>query len=437
MACSPPRVTIVSANPIRDDQPNGILMKSLFCDWPREKLTQVYFPAVAMHQPDWGVCHDYRRILCWGQQQTLSPPSGMIPKGPSHAAFASRLKRSPTLMKWLRVGLEAWTTHVAPMRRALERQLRQTRPDCVYALLGNYWLTRVTVDACRALGLPLYVHVTDDFVTALYRDQPFGDRLGRASEQAFADAVQYADGLAAISPVMAEAYERRYGKSWDWFTTLIDANQYDPSPRKPGSPLNLVYTGGVELGRAQTLLSLAEELQAVEAAGGVRAVLSIYTSQEGLALHGDSFRRNPQIQVKGWATPSTLPAIFRDADAVVHVESQDPEIAAYTRLSFSTKLSQYMMAARPILGIGPRELGSMEMIRRAGAGVTLSQGEATLTTELRAFLADPGYRRQLGEQGRRWAERWFDGPTRRGAFQESLTGVLHTSANGNNVSRAA
>ena len=41
-----PRVAVVSCNPIRGDQCNGIMMKSLFAGWPRQRLSQVYFPTL-------------------------------------------------------------------------------------------------------------------------------------------------------------------------------------------------------------------------------------------------------------------------------------------------------------------------------------------------------------------------------------------------------
>src|SRR5687768_1204414 len=66
-----PRVAIVSANPVRRDQPNGILMRSLFLGWPRERLSQIFFPVVVYHSPDQGVCGEYRLIRPWGGVRRL------------------------------------------------------------------------------------------------------------------------------------------------------------------------------------------------------------------------------------------------------------------------------------------------------------------------------------------------------------------------------
>ena len=240
-----PRMAVVSANPICRHQSNGMLMRSLFVDWPRDHLTQVFFPVAVAHMPDTSVCGEYRLIRLSGNVRRITStdrvgsaaplkPSGCSMGGsrPSWCHVVARVTQQRELMRWLRPGVEWWYAH-SRLASILERELRQIRPDIVYALLGNYCLTKITYQACKRLGIPLFVHVTDDFVTSLYAESPFASRLQAASERWFRRAVEYADGLAAISPVMAEEYGRRYGKQWTWFTTLIDPGAYDPRRDRP------------------------------------------------------------------------------------------------------------------------------------------------------------------------------------------------------------
>lgn len=424
MPTSLPRVAVVSVNPIRADQANGILMRSLWRGWPKDRLAQVYFPAVALHAPDWSVCGDYRRVRFWGHAEKLNAElaSVVTTSGPTtYASVAKRIAAHPSLLNWLRPALDLWSAHVAPMRMALKRQLRDIQPDCVYALLGNYWLTRVTVDVCRDLNLPFYLHVTDDYAGPLYANSPLRHWLADASRQAFEEAVGESAGRAAISPVMAEEYQRRYGLPWDWFTTLIDPQDYQPEPRhSDAKTLRLVYAGGLKLGRDQVLLRLADALQAFCKRSGVDAVLDVFGASANAGATGRRLEDHPFVRMRGWADPSTLPTTFHESDILVHVESPVPAIAAYTRWSFSTKLSQYMMAGRPILGVGPADLGSMEMIRRTGSGVTISDAELQGGDRLAEFLSDKAARHDHANQGRAWAEEWFDGSKGRARFSERI-----------------
>lgn len=427
MPSSLPRIAVISVNPIRNDQANGILMRSLWRGWPQERLAQVYFPAVALHAPDWSVCGDYRRIRFWGSAEKLNAESASAVTtsvGTPYAGVAKRIAAHPTLLNWLRPALDLWSAHVAPMRAALKRQLREIQPDCVYALLGNYWLTRVTVDVCRDLNLPFYLHVTDDYAGPLYANSPLRDWLAGASRLAFEEAVSESAGRAAISPVMAEEYQRRYGRPWDWFTTLIDPQEYQPLPRSGDTKaLRLVYAGGLKLGRDQVLLRLADALQAFCKHSGASAVLDVFGAYVSTAATGQRLEDHPLVRMRGWADPSTLPTTFHQSDILVHVESPDPAIAAYTRWSFSTKLSQYMMAGRPILGVGPADLGSMEMIRRTRSGVTISDAELQTTDRLAEFLTDKAALHHYANQGREWAEEWFDVSKGRARFRERIARI--------------
>ena len=330
-------------------------------------------------------------------------------------------------MPFLRMGMEAWYAH-SHLGRVLESQLRELRPDGVYALLGNYYLTKVTLQACQNLGLPLYIHVTDDFVTALYQGLPLARRIMAASDFWMHEAVAYASGLASISPVMADEFGQRYGKRWDWFTTLISGDDYDPTPRVADGSIRLVYAGGLGLNRWKSLRQLALGLEALNRCGGPSCSLDVYGSPTQLSQHYHKVHVPGVTNLKGWLPANQLPAVFHSADVLVHVESFDDAMADYTRLSFSTKISQYMMASRCILAVGPRHLGSMQMVLRARAGSVISVTDQTqFHRELERFLGDRAKRDQSAQQGRRWALASVNATEGQRRFRQSLLQAISRS----------
>lgn len=441
-----PNVTIVSSNPLRDDMCNGILMRSLFSSWPRERLAQVYFRVVVPHLPNGNDCHDYRMIGLTGSVRQVASslsaasiqPTGSscLTKVNSRQRLIRKLKQRGSLFPWLQSAQELWAAQPW-IGRSLERQLRELRPDIVYALMGNYSLTKITTIACQKLGIPLFVHVTDDFVTALYQGRPLASKLQAGSQRWLDRAVDTADGLAAISPVMAREYGRRFQKEWGWFTTLIDADAYEPSPRKQDGTIHLVYAGSLGLGRWESLRALATALKGLRDQQGAKPRLTIYSSAEQLNEHRRALDIPGVTDLRGWLPPSELPRVFHEADVLVHAESFQPSHADFTRLSFSTKLSQYMMAGRCILAIGPENLGSIRVLLEANAAVAIGQPDSdSIQAGLQGILADSDTRQRLARNGREWARKNVDLQSGQENFRQEIVKALEDSR-GREQARAA
>jgi hypothetical protein len=153
----------------------------------------------------------------------------------------------------------------------------------------------------------------------------------------------------------------------------------------------------------------------------MRPCLEIYAAADQLHAHRAALTIPSVVRVMGWAPHDSLPGIFHNADVLVHVESFDLEVAALTRLSLSTKLTQYFMAGRCVLGFGPSELSSMRLIRNGGAGLTIcSNDEAIVTGQVRRLCVEGKARQLYGQQARQWAERWGDRDKQHVRFQASL-----------------
>jgi hypothetical protein len=425
-----PRTAIVAANPLTPVVSNGLLMRSLFAGWPRQRLAQVCFPISSTIIPPSDVCEDCRVIALLGRVRKLGQrhPSGdganEAPTAATHFSprltLLGMLKQKPRLLPWLRLAQEAWYGN-SWIRRTLERQLLEISPEVVYALLGNYCLTKITYQVCAKLGLPLYIHVTDDFVRSLYRPLPLGNVVADASEKWFRRIVNYSRGRAGISADMAEEFQERYGGHWDWFTTGVYPRAYDPSDREDDGVVRFVYAGNLGLGRWRQLRALALALDRLARGGRARPCLEIYAAADQLHAHRAALTVPSVVRLMGWAPHDSLPGIFHNSDVLVHAESFDLEVAALTRLSLSTKLTQYFMAGRCVLGFGPSELSSMRLIRNAGAGLTICSDEETIVTEqVSSLCVDRKARQHYGQRGRQWAERWGDRDKQHERFQASL-----------------
>ncbi len=411
-----PRVCIIAANPLSSKTSNGIIMSSLFAGWPKDRLTQIYFPVVVPHQPEFDVCTDFRMIRTSGRVIRIRGGSDDgTADGESEAAARRRLevtarhhllqylRRHSFIHRWLKLVQEVWYAH-SWIGAVVRRQLREIRPDVVYACLGNYCLTRVTCRACTELGLPLFIRVADDYVTSLYDRGPFSGLLRADSQRWFLRTLEAAGGTAGNSPIMAEEYGARYGGDWRWFATLVDPESYDPSPRTADGPLRLVFTGNVGLGRWQPLRQLALALERLRQSGGPEARLIIHSFPEQLDAYGSELDVPPITELAGWAPYEELPRIYHEADVLVHTESFEAAYTDYTALSFSGKLSQYMMAGRCVLAVAPTHLASSRAVLAAGGGISVGETDPeAIAREVGRLLEDRERLVELGRRGRQWA----------------------------------
>lgn len=410
-----PKVTIVSTGPLRHSTSNGILMRSLFGNWPQERLSQIYFRIMVPHLPDSDICQEYRVIGLSGSvrrvegktpNRDVSTPASTLPdvsNANRYQRFVWDLKTKKNRFDWIWTFHELWASQFW-MVRAVEQQLRDLRPDIVYVLLDKLPIAKITTLACERLGIPLYIHVADDYVTARYQDRPLAAKLARESQYWFRRAIDQADGLAGISPSMASEYSQRYQRDWSWFTTLVDADVYNPSPSDQVGPMRLVFAGTLELARWESLRSLALALQQLNEQGDIEARLLIYSSPDQIRLHRSALDIPQVTELRGWVPPSELPQIFHEADVLVHVESFQAIFSDFTKFSFSTKLSQYMMAQRPILAFGPHDIGSIRVLRDTGAALVIDQDDSEMVlADLCRLLTEPDLRNQLAQNGRKWA----------------------------------
>ena len=127
---------------------------------------------------------------------------------------------------------------------------------------------------------------------------------------------------------------------------------------------------------------------------------------------------------KGTAAPIEVTSIQLDANVLVHVESFDETNRLLTRFSLSTKIPQYLMAARCVLAVGPAEAASIRYVADSGSGIAVSsEDQDVLCAELERILSNPALRRELAAQARQTAVRRHDAETERKRFRTIVSEV--------------
>ena len=197
---------------------------------------------------------------------------------------------------------------------------------------------------------------------------------------------------------MAEEYRDRFGVRCIPVLQGVDIPDSSVSASVRTRPLTLVYAGRLGDGRWAQICKLSRHIKS----SGVPWMLNVYAPTDDCRAYGEALRESGVLALD--SVPSgAVQGILAEADVLLHVESFDPRIRKFTRLSFSTKLSQYLAAGKPTLLWTPSDIHMTQYFLRNSLGlVETEESGGALIGHLRA-LEDIKLRTLLGAGARGWA----------------------------------
>ena len=270
----------------------------------------------------------------------------------------------------------------------LAEYIKEIDPDVIFfPTFGCYYPHKILKFLHTLTDAKIVLFHADDHYTLkqwslspafwLYR---FGLRKWMRRTAKIAD-VQY-----CISDVQKADYDRAFGCECKVLTKFADFSGEAPLKETYGDPFQLVFTGNINLNRWKSLAMLANALERINR-DGVKAQLRIYTAtaiteemQKALDIKDTSF-------LMGAVPSSEIPRIQQEADMLVHAESTDRKNRLAVRQSFSTKIVDYLKAARPIVAVGPKEVASIKHLSEHISAI-VADDEETLYNKLSAVLLE-------------------------------------------------
>jgi len=133
--------------------------------------------------------------------------------------------------------------------------------------------------------------------------------------------------------------------------------------------LNIVYHGGLHLGRWNTLKLLSETIQSNPELNYRLYITSPLSHIKDVAKEFEGFR---VVEFIGSIKEKEEIEYLKNFDIAVHVESFDESAIVYTRLSISSKIPLYLSVGLPLICIGPKILASIQWIEKIQAGIVIT-----------------------------------------------------------------
>jgi hypothetical protein len=243
------------------------------------------------------------------------------------------------------------------------------RPEVIHSLLGGVRITRLVVALARRFDVPVVPHFMDDWMGTLYADGQLLGLARREVDRLVAAVLAQSPLCITIGRDMQAEYERTLRLDSRVVGNSVDFEAFDRlerAPRSSGGVKTMSYVGGLHLGRARALRDVGRTLEKDNSSGGTQWILRIMVPAADLADARLLAEQVPAIEVGGTLPPSEVPATLVSSDALLFVESSDPSIARFTRLSVSTKVPEYLAARRRVLVVGPSDQASVRSLVRSG-----------------------------------------------------------------------
>ena len=187
------------------------------------------------------------------------------------------------------------------------------------------------------------------------------------------------------------------------------------------TPIKMVYTGKLIIGRWKSLAKIAEILGKINSQE-LKIILDIYTTDALTKEQQQALNRNG-ARVKGALTLEEVQRVQAEADILVFVESLEPQFKYAARLSFSTKITDYLKSGKCIFAIGDKEIAPIDYFERYNSAITETSYEE-IEEKLKMLVENSGLIAEYGKKGYACGKAYHDKEKTQRLLKETLFAVV-------------
>lgn len=372
-----PKVLVVSTNAWRDNTGINTLIEFFKC-WDADKLAQVYTKSTL---PNTSVCNTFfsisenavmKSVLKRG---TKTGKQVFNTEGDSDLVDQSAVneqKMYSTYHGKLRVFLSYCREIVWKFGRwktaELDKFVDDFNPDVLYIpIYPTIYMGRIQKYIIERTKKPIVSYIADDNYSYEAAGKGFFAKVHRFYLRKYVKyIIEHSAKLMVISPKQKEESDRLFGVDSVVMTKGIDFDPFEPY--EVNKPIKMVYTGKLIIGRWKSLAAIAEALGKINA-NEIRMELDIYTTDVLTEEQKQQLNRNG-CSVRGSLTLQQVKEVQKKADILVFAESLEEQFKHTARLSFSTKITDYLKSGKCIFAIGDKEIAPIDYFQRYDSAVT-------------------------------------------------------------------
>lgn len=383
-----PKVLILSRGVWDDTKGTSSTLTNLFQDFDSNKLAHVYIEST---MPNTQCCHRFFQISEFSLVQKLykwRTKTGFVidDQGNNTDLVDEQIaKKENKTMNYVRGHRSIWFSFAREIlwffngwkSKELKQFLLDFDPDVIWMDGSPLPLMNRLYDYVLTVAKkPAVIFMQDDVYTYESCDSKWSSRLYKwLLRKKVKKVVRQCDDMFVASPKMKKEYDAIFGFNSTFIAKSVDLDTVSKQNLDIHDPIRLVYLGQVIYGRIYSLIAIAEALEKINASG-VKIQLSIYTNNPISEEDKKKLLIKDAVFLMPPVPYSEVPRIMSENDVVVFVESFDPRYCNVARLSFSTKICDYLASNKCILAIGPSNIAPIEyFVEEDAAVVATSIGE--------------------------------------------------------------
>lgn len=361
-----PRV-LISTNTAWSQWSGANTFATLFQDFPNEKIANIYTKA---DLPDSKVCSRYFRILESKVLKSIFKPSLTTGNEVSvhssnsqqqeearseHKRYAYFRQHRWAIFLWIReLGwrLGKWRS------KELDQFLESFQPEVFIFPIQAYWYFNRLNEYIIKKTTPqkTIVYLWDDCFT--YKQEPYNPiyYVNRfINRRQVKRIIALSDEVLAINPMMKEEADKEFGVNSTIITKPVLNSTFPPYHHDSTKPIRIVYSGSLVIGRDKSIALLAECLKEVNQ-NGVKIILDVYSNTELSPAQQRRINVDGICSLRGHLPQNRVFEEQEKADILLFVEDLNNRFNNVARLSFSTKITDYLSRNRAILAIAPKNI---------------------------------------------------------------------------------
>lgn len=395
MSDKQPNVLVCTVGPWSDTVGSNT-MSELFRGYPKDKLACLYIRADISNSD---VCHHYfhiyegrvmnslyKRAVKTGEEYYLGEQGTSTKDAEQEKARYDTFRRKSN---WFYLFAREWVWSLGKWKsKELDDFLEKFNPEIVVFPIESYIhfnrINEYIIKKCTPKKVVSYLW--DDNFTYKQHPNSFGYKIHRWwLRHGVKRLIKKSTTVFSICPKMKREVDAEYGIDSVLLTKPIyQFNEVKQSV--PALPIKILYTGKLIYGRDETIAEIVDALKIINK-DGQKALLQIYTNTELPQEMRQRICVDGCCEIKGFVPQEEAIRIQKEADVLLYAEGlSNTNLTA--RLSFSTKMTDYLASGNCIWAVGNKDLAPIEYLKDEDAGI-VSTNKETIVSALREMVSNP------------------------------------------------
>jgi len=408
------KVLIISHNPMSTKHSIGKTLLSLFSEFKREELCQLY---IHTGLPERDVCSSFfrvtdkdvlrgvvtRKVAGKTVEATLPEEAPQEVRTEFYKkTYGNAKNRQPhrELLRDLMWALSPW------YNKKLRDWVAQEKPTCIFAAIGSgTFLYKMALKIAKDFNLPLFTYVCDDFYSLKTPRTLLGPLWKANIVRQTKKLLGRSAAIVSICQELSDYYQQEFNRPAH--TVMTGTNyQVAQAPAVREEVKTIRYFGKVTLNRYKSIADICRAIDRLNAQQGQHYAVEIFCGEPDRETTAE-FADIQCAKFCGFISGQEFENTFFSSHALLHIEAFDAPSVDRAKYSVSTKIADSLASGIPFFAYGPREVASIGHLLRHQCAVVATAKEE-LPEKLTELFTDSRLRATLGEKQLQTAAQYHD-----------------------------